>query len=133
VTNIDEILRPWVSGRPEGWNEDVAEDLAQRLAAGHSLSINWEPGDEEWITLIGDDLRGMIHVRYPLAIAVGAMVELVRGERPEVKIVKVDDLDAEELSASPEVLRATVLPYTPWSEDFDPEHFSASDLFFESV
>lgn len=42
------------------------------------------------------------------------------------------DFSTEELRASPDVLRATLLRFG-WADDFDTNAFCASDLFVESV
>jgi hypothetical protein len=46
--------------------------------------------------------------------------------------VEITGFLAEDLHATPHLLRATVLP-GGWADDFDPEAFCANDLFVESV
>jgi hypothetical protein len=134
MIDLDDVLRPWV-GRPPAWSGAAAERLAQRVAADDdALRISWEPGDDEWIRLEDDDdVRATINVRYPLAFADHDLAAALRGLEPAITVVPVPDYDADDLKVSPELLRATILPHLPWSEDFDPARFSAADLFFESV
>ncbi|MEV4618112.1 hypothetical protein AB0J74_05245 [Asanoa sp. NPDC049573] len=134
MIDLDDTLRAWVTSPPE-WSSAAAVRLAKRVAAGDDLlAVSWEPGDDEWVRLAGDDdVRATVHVRYPLAFADHELAARLRAADPAVTVIAIPDYDADDLRGSPDLLRATILPHLPWSDDFDPAHFSAADLFFESV
>lgn len=130
VIDLDDVLRPWRGGpSPAGWDGPAALALAHRLNVDGALTVEWEPGDEEWIYLG----TGMISVRFPIALAVDSLAARIRDADPSIGVVEISGLHVEELRASADLLRATVLPY-PWDEQlFNTEAFSAWDLFVESV
>jgi hypothetical protein len=131
VIDLDATLRPWMAGPPASWGEDAAVRVAEEAAQRRSLRTVWEPGDEQWIRLVADGVVGLLGIRYPLAFVTDRHLadDL---ERLHTIAIVVDDIDGEQLRASADVLQATVLP-PPWSEDFDPDHFTAMDLFVDSV
>jgi hypothetical protein len=132
LIDLDEVLRPWVAAAAPAWDAKAAQALATRAAAGQGLSVEWEPDDEEWVRLVGDTSQALISVRYPLALCVPALAGALAAQ-PGVRVVEISDAEAPELRASVDVLRATLLPGPHWAEDFDPDRFSAWDLFVESV
>ncbi|MEV0713117.1 hypothetical protein [Asanoa sp. NPDC050611] len=133
MIDLDPALRRWPDGAPAGWGEDQAVSVAEDVAAARSMRVQWEPGDEEWVFVVAADAVAQVSKFFPLALVVGDDLAQVFGARqPQVEVVVVSDLDAEELRGSPDVLRRTVLS-RGWSDEFDPERFSALDLFLESV
>jgi hypothetical protein len=131
VTDLDPILRQW--GAPDPTWAAAAESVVRAVAAERGLRVEYEPPDEEWLRLIDEDRwYAMVSARYPLAVATAAIADDLR-RRPGLAVVEVSDQLADELSASPELLRATLLRYG-WDEgEFDPARFNANDLFVESV
>jgi hypothetical protein len=138
MVDLDPLLRPWVgkdsaAAASMGWDEDQAAALARRIASASGLDIQWEPGDEEWILFLRDGRHeGMLSVRYPVAVGVPSLVAALTSSDSRLSVAEIDDFLSEELRASPELLRATVLDQG-WDPDFDTERFSANDLFVESV
>ena len=133
MIDMDASLRQAGRMVESGWSEDRAVDLAQRLAEGLRLWIQFEPGDEEWVILEGDGpYVGMISIRFPLAVVLPTVAETLGAIAPEVVLVRIEDFLAAELRGSSELLRTTVLPYG-WDVDFETEAFSANDLFVASV
>jgi hypothetical protein len=132
LIDLDEVLRSWQASPPSDWNGAAAERVARAVATPQRLRTDYDPPDEEWIRLLDDGVRALIHTRYPLALALAEQLEPLRAAEPRLRVVEISDYEAEELRASKDVLQATVLPYASWV-DFDPERFSANDLFVESV
>ncbi|GIF64819.1 hypothetical protein Ais01nite_28540 [Asanoa ishikariensis] len=74
-----------------------------------------------------------ISKRLPLALVVGDdLAGVIRRSHPRVAVVVISDPDVDELRGSTDVLRRTLLPYG-WTDEFDPEAFSALDLFLETT
>ena len=135
MPDLDALLRPWVDRKPgpEDWSAEQALDVARRVAAERGLSAEWEPPDEEWILFVGADAyHGMVSVRFPIALGTAPVIAALGAADRRVAVLRIDDFMAEDLTASPELLRATVLDYD-WDRSFDPQAFSANDLFVESV
>jgi hypothetical protein len=134
VINLDVELAPFQDpAAATGWTPERAKTTAESAAAPAGLAVNWEPGDEEWLLLADDQAyQAMVSIRFPLALAIPAAAELLRAVDPQLRIVQISDFLAEDLEATPELLKMTVLPYG-WADDFDPAAFCANDLFVESV
>ncbi|SNT61115.1 hypothetical protein SAMN05421812_1133 [Asanoa hainanensis] len=109
--NLDSVLRRLVTDGPAGWGERQAVRVAEEVAAARSGHVEWEPGDEEWVHVVDGRIVAQISKRFPLALVVG------------------DDLAGVFRRTLPQV---TLLPHG-WSEEFDPEGFSALDLFLETA
>jgi hypothetical protein len=137
VTDLDAILQPLAGQRPweqpdTGWATE-AESITQAVATARGLRVEWEPPDEEWLRLLDDHhWYGMVSTLFPLAVATRAIATDLRGRRPDLTVVEVSDPLTDELSASPDLLQATLLRYG-WDDDFNPAAFCANDLFVESV
>jgi hypothetical protein len=128
MIDLDPILRPWISQEPE-WGEDQALELARSLAERFGLTVaSFDPPDEEWVNVSSADRYAMISVRYPLMFSAGSLPSA-----PGITVVPIVDADTEELSASREVLEATLLPHGIKDPEFNTSAFSAGDLFVESV
>jgi hypothetical protein len=132
LIDLDDVLRDWTASPPANWDADAAKSVAAKLSRENDMEVDWDPPDEEWIRL-GNPVQALVHVRYPLALVARELVDTVRAARPDLRIVAIADYYGEELRATTDVLKATVLPYQPWSEDFTADQFSAHDLFVESV
>ncbi len=138
MIDLDHLLERWVGEEPwqrrrPDWSDNDAQELGQQLARDHGLTVDWERGDEEWIRLSdGDAVQAMVSTLLPLALATGALRPTMQRLRPDLVVGEISDFDAEELRATPDVLRSTLLRHG-WDDDFDPERFSARDLFVESV
>ena len=135
MTDLDALLRPWAHLEPAviDWPEEQALDIALRVAEECGLGTAWEPGDEEWILFVGvHAYHGMLSVRFPIALGSGPVTAALGAADPRVAAVQIEDFMAEDLRASPELLKATVLN-GGWDDTFDTEAFSANDLFVVSV
>lgn len=133
VIDLDESLERASRTDVAHWGEDRAGELARGLADALALRVDFEPTDEEWARLLGGGAcHGMISVRVPIALVTRFVAPTLAGIAPDVVAVLIDGFMTESLCGSPELLRATVLP-DGWDVDFDPEAFSANDLFVESV
>ena len=133
MIKLDEALARWAASAEGQWSAERARDAAERVAAHLGLNVLWEPGDEEWI-LLADEAKyqGMLSIKYPLALLTPLVAMKAQGIEPALDIVEITDFLEENLSAKPDLLKATALPYG-WDDDFDPEAFCANDLFVESV
>jgi hypothetical protein len=133
LINLDEAMARWAASAEGQWSPERTRDAAERVAARLGLNVLWEPGDEEWI-LLADEAKyqGMLSIKYPLALLTPFASSIARGIEPTLDIVEITDFLEENLSAKPELLAMTALPYG-WDDDFDPEAFCANDLFVESV
>jgi len=133
LIKLDEALARWAASAEGQWSAERARDAAERVAAHLGLNVLWEPGDEEWI-LLADEAKyqGMLSIKYPLALLTPLVAMKAQGIEPALDIVEITDFLEENLSAKPDLLKATALPYG-WDDDFDPEAFCANDLFVESV
>jgi hypothetical protein len=135
MTDLDALLRRWADPEPvvNDWSAEQALDVARRVAAECGLRVSWEPPDEEWILFVGAGAsHGMLSVRYPIALGTAPVTAALGVADRRVAVVRIEDFMAEDLRASPELLKATVLDYG-WDDSFDTEAFSANDLFVESV
>ncbi|GIF70576.1 hypothetical protein [Asanoa siamensis] len=133
MIDLDPALRPWVDGAPAAWDVREAVRVAEDIAAVRSVGVDWEPGDEEWVHVVDERILAQISKFFPLALVLGDdLAEVFRSRHAEVTTVVITAADAEELRASPDLLQRTVLS-AGWSDEFNPEQFSALDLFLESV
>jgi hypothetical protein len=137
MIDLDPALARWAGehsedGHVPGWDENAARDLASRLAAKHGLRVSWEPGDEQWMRLLNAECQGMVSTRFPLALVTRLLSIDVPGPAADLVVVEINGFEIEDLRATPDLLRATVLP-DGWADDFNPEAFCANDLFVESV
>lgn len=135
MTDLDAVLRRWADPEPvvNDWSTEQALDVAGRVAAECGLGVAFEPPDEEWALFVGAGaVHGMLSVRYPIALGTAPVVAALDAADRRVAVVRIKDFMAEDLRASPELLKATVLEYG-WDDSFDTEAFSANDLFVESI
>lgn len=134
MINLDTALAPFQDPAAyAGWSGEQAKKAADAAAAEAGYTVAWEPGDEEWILLADDaGYQAMVSVRYPLALATPTAAVYLRGGETSLTIVEITEFLEEDLEATPELLKMTVLPYG-WADDFDPGAFCANDLFVESV
>lgn len=132
MIDIDNALRCASERGPSAWGEDRAVQVASEIAGHVGRSIDYEPPDEEWIRFTGEADIGMLSVRVPLALVTEGLAHLVHEVATDVFVVKISGFIDENLRGSPELIKATVLPFG-WNDDFDTEAFSANDLFVESV
>ena len=134
MIDLDEYLVRWAQPtRQSDWTAETASDAAVVIAAAVGLTLEWEPPDEEWITLLdADTSHGMISTRIPLALLVSPTSKTARALYRNLETVDIFDTITDDLRAHSDLLRATILPFG-WDEDFDPTGFCVQDLFVESV
>ncbi|MEV0269754.1 hypothetical protein AB0H43_13320 [Hamadaea sp. NPDC050747] len=134
MINLDHALAPYQDPAAyAGWSGDRAKKAADTAAAEAGYAVTWEPGDEEWVLLADDTAyQAMVSIRYPLALATPTAAVYLRGSEATLTLVEITDFLTEDLEATPELLKMTVLPYG-WADDFNPGAFCANDLFVESV
>lgn len=97
MIDLDRLLQPWIDVPPTNWNENAASALALSFADTCGLIVSWEPGDEDWIRLLGSDLvLAMINVRYPLATVSTGYAEPLRRESEIIEIIEMTDLYEDE-------------------------------------
>ena len=133
MIDLDEALRRWTAGSATPWSATRAKEAADRIAAARGYSIQWEPGDEEWILLADEHAyQGMISIHHPLALLTPAAARTARQVDDALDLIEISDFLDENLRATPRLLKATALPHG-WDDDFHPEAFCANDLFVEGV
>ncbi|MGH3655856.1 MAG: hypothetical protein ACRDUA_04280, partial [Micromonosporaceae bacterium] len=112
MIDLDPLLRPWID-EPPAWGEKQAMRVAREIAERLDMRIApFDPPDEEWIIIGNDAGWAYISSRYPMAFAPDGVA------LPEdVVVARIANTDTEQVRASPDVLRATLLRHG-WAEDF---------------
>jgi hypothetical protein len=128
------------------WNADEFVDfLCSVRAALPSSHFDWDlDAGEEWARILNsDEVDGLI--RAPTTVAPCHRFAFVRSgscasallrpllEQVRVEVVELDDFELPTLSVRADNLAAFVGPNAPPTHAFDPNRFSASDLWFVSV
>ncbi len=138
MINLDQALSHWVHAKPwdkplPNWDPPSAHSVGDYVARAHGLNVDWEPPDEEWVRVWGPtNAAAMISTLFPLAFTTRQLRETLASASDQLVLIEVTDFGAEELQASPDLLRSTLLRYG-WDSDFDTNRFCASDLFVVSV
>ncbi len=138
MIDLDPTLGPWRDAKPwetpmPGWGEAIAESIARFVARRHDLSVDWDPPDEEWVRILGsNETCAMVSTLFPLAITVEWLRDALAAVAANAVIIEVSDFHTEQLQASTDLLKATLLRYG-WDPTFNTSAFCASDLFVESV
>lgn len=131
-TDLDPSIIRARESEPAGWNDERALRAVELMVDQLGVNVDYEPPAEQWVRFGHIELGGgMISVRLPLAIVWPADARLLSEIGNNIVVVRVSAFDTEELRASPDLLRSTLLPH--WCADLDTEAFSANDLFVESI
>ncbi|MCD2186655.1 hypothetical protein LN037_05735 [Actinomycetospora sp. SF1] len=103
---------------------------AESFALDASLRLSWEPGNEEYILLLDEQTTVvMLSIKLPVAFVNADRPASESICQPPFRVVVMTSLESAEFRASPELLESTLLRPGEQDEDFDPESFSAWDLF----
>ena len=134
MIDLDPLLSRWAqSAHQPTWNAEAAVKAAAAIAAATGWTPQWEPGDEQWIVLVDSATScGMVSIVVPLALLTAPASTTARALPQPLAVVDIPSTAAEVLCATPDLLRATVLPHG-WDRDFDPGHFCAHDLTVEAI
>lgn len=96
--------------------------------------LDWDGRGEDWATImIGDQAAAHIYMLAPLILSRVEHEGAIRAAAgPSVSIVGATDMDADELRVDPDALMAAFDFHVP-AHDFDPDAFSANDLWFWTI
>ena len=121
LIRLDEALARWAASAEGQWSPERAREAADRVAAELGLNVLWEPGDEEWI-LLADEAKyqGMLSIKYPLALLTPFASSKARDIEPALGIVEITDFLEENLSAKPELLKASETDDERWTYCWPP-------------
>lgn len=111
-----------------------------RVTTAVSGQVDWDPGaGENWaIIRIATELVAFLCMPMPLALVAADYASAIQQAAPELTIVSLDNLTDNALRASEDALAAFGLLVEVDGERiepdlFDPEHFSAEDLWFCTI
>ena len=135
MIDLDPFLAPWTTSDPSGaWTEAEAVAFADELV-GPGLRNTWDPVAEDMISVSGDDgIVALVSIYFPIAVVASDVPgDVSPGDGLSgVGVARVSSLYTPELSASPDVLRRTLLRGA-WDESrIDPTGFTGWDLFVET-